>query len=100
MPREVCPLAYPVYAQDPAYARAYFEQKGILIQGWPGYYPGMLWDEFPDACALKDTLLTLPVHQDLSLAQMDYIAKTANTLGKSPAPDTAPAPMHQTSIAL
>jgi perosamine synthetase len=81
LPPDVCPMAYPVYAQDPAYARTYLEQKGILIQGWPGYYPGMPWDEFPDACALKDSLLTLPVHQDLSIAQMDYIAKCANSLG-------------------
>jgi perosamine synthetase len=97
LPRDVCPLAYPVYANDPAYARTYFEQQGILVQGWPGYYPRMPWDEYPDACALKDTLLTLPVHQDLTIPQMDYIATCANNLGKCPSPDTAPAPMHRNS---
>lgn len=80
LPPEVCPMAYPVYAKDPACARTCLEQQGILVQGWPGYYPGMPWDDYPDACALKDRLLTLPVHQDLSLAQMDYIAKCANSL--------------------
>jgi perosamine synthetase len=82
LPSEVCPLAYPVFARDPAKTRTYFDKHGILVQGWPGYYPGMPWDEFPDACELKDALLTLPVHQDLSLAQMDYIARCANRLGR------------------
>lgn len=82
LPEDVCPLAYPVYAKDPAYARTFFERKGILVQGWPGYYPGMPWDAYPEACALKDTLLTLPIHQDLSLAQMEFIALCANSLGK------------------
>jgi perosamine synthetase len=82
LPDEVCPLAYPVFAQDAAKARTYFDQHGILVQGWPGYYPGMPWDEYPDACELKDDLLTLPVHQDLGLAQMDYIARCANRLGR------------------
>lgn len=82
LPGDVCPLSYPVYAKDPVYSQSYLEKKGILIQGWPGYYPGMPWADYPDACVLKDTLLTLPVHQDLSLEQMEYIAKCANSLGK------------------
>jgi dTDP-4-amino-4,6-dideoxygalactose transaminase len=83
LPGDVCPMAYPVYAKDPANARAHFDQHGILVQGWPGYYPGMSWDEYPETCVLKDSLITLPVHQDLSLAQMEYIARCANSLGKS-----------------
>lgn len=81
LPTDVCPLAYPVFAKDPGHARSYLEKNGIFVQGWPGYYPGMPWDEYPDACVLKDTLLTLPVHQDLSLEQMEYIAQCANSLG-------------------
>jgi len=83
LPEHVSPLAYPVYAKDPIYARGYFEENGILVQGWPGYYPGMPWDDYPDACALKDNLITLPVHQDLSLEQMDYIAECANLLARN-----------------
>lgn len=87
LPRDVCPLAYPIYAKEARYARQYLDAKGILIQGWPGYYPGMPWDEFPEACTLKDSLLGLPVHQDLSMAQMEYIARCSNSLGRSSATD-------------
>jgi len=82
LPAGVCPLSYPVYAKDPCTARTFLEHQGIQVQGWPGYYPGMPWGDYPDACALKDNLLTLPVHQDLSLAQMDYIAQCANSLDR------------------
>jgi dTDP-4-amino-4,6-dideoxygalactose transaminase len=89
LPDGVCPLAFPVFAQQPAQARAHFEKMDILVQGWPGYYPNMPWDDFPEACALKDTLITLPVHQDLSLAQMEYIAKCASGLGQHSVPAVA-----------
>jgi perosamine synthetase len=95
LPEGVSPMAFPVYAQNPLQARTYFEAMGILVQGWPGYYPNMPWDDFPDACALKDTLLTLPVHQNLSLAQMKYIAKCANSLGQRSIPAPVDAAVRQ-----
>ena len=58
------------------------EKRGILIQGWPGYYPGLAWDAYPDACFLKDNLLTLPVHQGLTLAHMEYIAGSVREIAR------------------
>ena len=84
LPADVCPLVFPVYAKDPASARTHFDRHGILVQGWPGYYPGIPWDDYPETCVLKDALLGLPVHQDLSQAQMEHIVRTANSLGALP----------------
>ena len=67
-------MAFPFVVEDRSYWYSQLETRGILVQGWPGYYPGFDWDAYPEACYLKDTLLTLPVHQDLTLAHMEYIA--------------------------
>lgn len=73
LPDNVCPLSFPFLVKDRN--RWYKElcEKGILVLGWPGYYPGFDWNEFPEACNLKDNLLTLPVHQDLEIHHMEYI---------------------------
>ena len=67
-------MAFPFLAEDRSHWYGELERRGILIQGWPGYYPGLGWDAYPDGCYLKDKLLTLPVHQGLTLAHMEYIA--------------------------
>ncbi len=83
LPADVCPLVFPLYAKDPIGAREHFDRHGILIQGWPGYYPGFPWDDYPETCALKDALLGLPVHQDLNEAQLGHIAEVANQFGRT-----------------
>jgi len=74
LPDNVCPLSFPVFVKDRKRWHEALSDKGILVLGWPGYYPGFDWDEFPEACNLKDNLMTLPVHQDLDTNQMEYIA--------------------------
>jgi len=73
-PDNVCPLSFPFLVKDRHRWYNKLSDKGILVLGWPGYYPGFNWDEFPEACNLKDNLMTLPVHQDLDTNQMEYIA--------------------------
>jgi dTDP-4-amino-4,6-dideoxygalactose transaminase len=73
LPEGACPLAFPFLVEDRAHWYRHLQARGILIQGWPGYYPGLDWEACPGACRLKDKLLTLPVHQGLSLRHMDYI---------------------------
>ena len=71
------------HGRPPISAREHFDRHGILIQGWPGYYPGFPWDDYPETCALKDALLGLPVHQDLNEAQLGHIAEVANQFGRT-----------------
>ena len=89
LPGGVCPLAFPFVVEDRSYWYNQLEARGILIQGWPGYYPGFDWRAYPRACYLKDKLLTLPVHQNLNLTHMDYIAaciREVAGLGRSEPP--------------
>lgn len=76
LPQNVCPLSFPFFVEpkDRNCWHQALSDRGILILGWPGYYPGLNWDEFPEACHLKDNLMTLPVHQNLDTKQMEYIA--------------------------
>ena len=81
-PAGACPLAFPFVVADRSYWRSQLERRGILIQGWPGYYPGFDWAAYPQACYLKDRLLTLPVHQNLTFAHMEYIAQCVTEVAR------------------
>ena len=75
LPDNVCPLSFPLYFENRKSAYQQLGEKGVLVQGWPGYYPGFNWDDYPEACNLKDNLLTLPVHQDLEIRHMEYLSE-------------------------
>ena len=73
LPEGACPLAFPFLVEDRSLWYRNLQARGILIEGWPGYYPGLDWEACPGACRLKDKLLTLPVHQGLGLRHMEYM---------------------------
>ncbi len=83
LPDHVCPLSFPLFVKDRNLWCETLSDKGILVQGWPGYYPGVDWERFPEACDLKDNLLTLPVHQNLDVHQMEYIVSCVKSLAKN-----------------
>jgi dTDP-4-amino-4,6-dideoxygalactose transaminase len=65
----------PVRAADPARVHAALARRGVTsIRWWSGYHRALPWDEFPEACALKDTIVALPVHQDLDDDAVDRVA--------------------------
>ena len=82
LPEGACPMAFPFIVEDRSHWCSQLETRGILVQGWPGYYPGFDWDAYPQACYLKDRLLTLPVHQGLNLAHMEYIAECVREVAR------------------
>ena len=82
LPDNVCPLSFPFFCNDRAFWSNALETKGILVGGWPSYHRGFDWKEYPEARHLKDDLLTLPVHQDLALHQMDYIAQCVKSIAE------------------
>jgi perosamine synthetase len=69
----VCPMFFPFIVEDRHVWYAGLDSMGVLVHGWPGYYPGLNWDEYPEACELKDNLLGLPVHQYLGLRHMRHM---------------------------
>jgi hypothetical protein len=73
LPESVCPLGFPIRMAERDRLKRYFISKGI--------FPPIHWlrppqvspDEFPDAAALAEQELTLPIDQRYGLRHMDYI---------------------------
>ena len=86
LPAGVCPLSFPLIVSNRAELILKLRQLSIdAVAWWKGYHKGLQWDEFPEARLLKDNILTLPVHQDLSDEDVDYIGKSFLRLVKDPA---------------
>ena len=76
LPEGVCPLSFPVIISNRDELILKLRQLSIdAVAWWKGYHKGLKWDEFPEARFLKDNVLTLPVHQDLSDEDINYIGK-------------------------
>jgi dTDP-4-amino-4,6-dideoxygalactose transaminase len=86
LPDGVCPLSFPVIVTNREELMIKLRELSIdAVAWWKGYHKGLKWDEFPEARFLKDNVLTLPVHQDLSDEDVDYIGKSFLRLLKDPA---------------
>lgn len=71
LPEGVCPLYFPVFVRERNRLCHDLTARSIAVTPWwAGYHPALSWREFPEACALKDNLLALPVHQQLNLNDM------------------------------
>ena len=71
----ISPLLYPVLVDNRADVLARLHHRGVgAIPFWSGYHPAFPLHEFPDTRRLKDHLVGLPVHQDLTVEDMNYVA--------------------------
>lgn len=76
LPEEVSPLHFPILIKNrDIICRKLNEFSISATAWWAGYHRDLPWDGFPDACFLKDNLLTLPVHQQLSGKHIKFIAE-------------------------
>jgi hypothetical protein len=83
LPDYACPLFLPVMVSRRKEVSRYLVRHRIYpAVWWDQRHPAVSWEEFPEAVVLKDTVLALPVHQDLDAAQLDYMA---NILRRCPA---------------
>jgi perosamine synthetase len=74
LPEGVCPLYLPVLVENPKAVCDYLSHKGILaIQWWSGFHQAFDWADFPEARYLKEHLLVLPVHQQLTTRDVEYM---------------------------
>ena len=74
LPQGVCPLCFPVVVSNRGQVCRRLKDRSIAaFEWWAGYHRGFLWDQYPNACFLKDHVLTLPVHQQLSERHIEYI---------------------------
>jgi perosamine synthetase len=74
LPPGVCPLAFPILADDREWARRRLLMAGINVRAYWEQLPcGVAAEAFPDAHYIADRILVLPVHQSLSRRMMDEL---------------------------
>jgi dTDP-4-amino-4,6-dideoxygalactose transaminase len=78
LPDGVCPLSLPLLSSNRDMCVEMLQSMGVgAYPWWSGFYRNAIgWDQFPDACWLKNRLFTLPVHQGLNDRHLEYIASS------------------------
>lgn len=76
LPEGVCPLFFPILVPEKAAAARALRAKGIeAVEFWNYGHPGVDGHAGPDAVFLRRHLLELPIHQDVTSAQIDFMAE-------------------------
>ena len=71
----ICPLFYPMAIKDKGAAMARLLARGVeTVDFWRVRHPLVRAGEFPAVDRLRETVLELPVHQDLSPADAEHVA--------------------------
>jgi hypothetical protein len=77
----VCPLFYPVDVEDKASATARLLGRGVeTVDFWRVRHPSVALGAFPDVDRLRERVLELPVHQDLTPADAEHVATCVREL--------------------
>lgn len=76
LPEGVCPLFFPILVPDKAAAARALRARGIeAVEFWNYGHPEAPAQTGPDAAFLRRHLLELPIHQDVTARQVDYMAE-------------------------
>jgi perosamine synthetase len=71
---ETCPLSFPIIVENREYINRELNKCGILTRNWwAGFHPYINWNDYPEACLLKNKILPLPIHQNLDCSQIEHI---------------------------
>ena len=74
LPTGVNPLHFPILVEDrPALCKKLNELSIAAVAWWAGYHRQLCWQDYPNACYLKDHLVALPIHQQLDERHVQYI---------------------------
>jgi len=74
LPEGVCPLFFPVLVEHREGISNRLSERGIaVIQWWSGFHRDFSWRDFPEAQYLKEHLLALPIHQQLTFEDINYM---------------------------
>ena len=81
LPDGVCPLCCPVIVEGRDRAVSALSERGIYsTPWWAGGHRSVEWGSYPQANSLKTSILPLPVHHQLTEADMEYIARIVVSL--------------------
>jgi dTDP-4-amino-4,6-dideoxygalactose transaminase len=76
LPDGVCPLAFPFFVEGRKDFHLLLRAKGIPASTWGGViHPVLSLDDFPESRTLYDGLIYLPVHQSLTVQEMDTMGR-------------------------
>ncbi len=71
----VCPLFFPILVPDKRAAAETLWHRGIgAVEFWNEGDPEVKKEAFPDSHFLRNHILELPIHQDITPSQMEYMA--------------------------
>ena len=77
----VCPLFFPVLVPDKHAAATALRQRGVdALEFWNDGVEGDGAEVSADARFLRRHVLELPIHQDLTAAHIDYVARQASAV--------------------
>jgi len=98
LPPRVCPLSLPLVVEQRAAWTRGLTRRGIAAIGWwAGYHRAYAWDAFPDARFLKDHVVALPIHHELSEPQIDAIGEEVHQLSRRLSPASRPVALRRTT---
>ena len=81
LPEGVCPLYYPINIQNRDKICYELNKLSVsAISWWSGYHRAFSWENFPDACFLKNNTIVLPVHQDLRKDNIYFIVNNLKNI--------------------
>ncbi|MBV5329107.1 MAG: DegT/DnrJ/EryC1/StrS family aminotransferase [Chlorobium sp.] len=74
LPEGVCPLFFPVIVENREIICNQLNMRGIAaIQWWSGFHRDFSWKFFSEAQYLKEHVLALPIHQQLTFKDISYM---------------------------
>jgi dTDP-4-amino-4,6-dideoxygalactose transaminase len=78
LPEGTCPLSLPLLVPNRGHVVRFLQNKGVAAYPWwAGFHQHSLeWHRFPDACSLKQNLVTIPVYQGLVKQQLCWLVNT------------------------
>jgi perosamine synthetase len=75
LPEGGCPLYLPLMVANRERVCLRLNEMGIAaVQWWAGFHRAFDWAKFPEARYLKEHLLALPIHQQLTDEKINYMA--------------------------
>ncbi|UCS92968.1 aminotransferase class V-fold PLP-dependent enzyme [Echinicola marina] len=78
LPEGASPFAFPVELETPDTFLKLMRKKGVMgLLFWINPHPSLPVEDFPHSKKLRQTILALPVHQELNQTELDQIIKAA-----------------------
>jgi peroxiredoxin Q/BCP len=82
---EACPFAFPVVSEDKLGLIHHLSKQGIrALNMWAVPHPLLPVDRFPGAAHRRETMVALPVHQELRMQDLERIAAAVVEYERSP----------------